>query len=99
GVSVEEGGGRRLDVGGLAEQTDLTRVCTFMIGREQTTRTYPEIGVPEPHHPISHHQQRPEYLEKLAKINVFHLKIFASFLEKLRSTREGAGTRLDHPIL
>jgi uncharacterized protein DUF1552 len=87
------------DLMALAFQTDLTRVCTFMIGREQSTRTYPEIGVPEPHHPVSHHQQRPEYLEKLAKINVFHLKIFAAFLEKLRSTRDGDGTLLDAAML
>jgi hypothetical protein len=87
------------DLMALAFQTDLTRVCTFMIGREQSTRTYPEIGVPEPHHPISHHQQRPEYLEKLAKINVFHLTIFAAFLEKLRSTRDGDGTLLDGVML
>jgi hypothetical protein len=87
------------DLMALAYQTDLTRVCTFLIGREQSTRTYPEIGVPEPHHPISHHQQRPEYLEKLAKINVFHLKIFAEFLEKLRSTADGDGTLLDHVML
>ncbi len=83
----------------LAYQTDLTRVCTYMIGREQSTRTYPEIGVPEPHHPISHHQQRPEYLEKLAKINVFHMKLFAGFLEKLRATQDGDGTLLDSVML
>jgi hypothetical protein len=87
------------DLMALAYQTDLTRVCTFMIGREQSTRTYPEIGVPEPHHPISHHQQRPEYLEKLAKINVFHLQIFAEFLEKLRATPDGDGTLLDQVML
>ena len=69
------------DLMALAYQTDLTRVSTFMIGREQSTRTYPEIGVPEPHHPVSHHQQRPEYLEKLAKINVLHMQMFASFLQ------------------
>jgi hypothetical protein len=87
------------DLMALSFQTDLTRVCTFMIGREQSTRTYPEIGVPEPHHPVSHHQQRPEYLEKLAKINAFHLKIFAGFLETLRSTRDGDGTLLDSMML
>jgi len=87
------------DLMALAFQTDLTRVCTFMIGREQSTRTYPEIGVPEPHHPVSHHQQRPEYLEKLAKINAFHLKIFAAFLDTLRSTRDGDGTLLDAAML
>jgi hypothetical protein len=87
------------DLMALAFQTDLTRVCTFMIGREQSTRTYPEIGVPEPHHPVSHHQQRPEYLEKLARINIFHMKMFASFLETLRSTPDGDGTLLDSAML
>ncbi|HEY7169249.1 MAG TPA: DUF1552 domain-containing protein [Vicinamibacterales bacterium] len=98
-ASFEEHARLMFDLMALAYQTDLTRVCTFMIGREQSTRTYPEIGVPEPHHPISHHQQRPEYLEKLAKINVFHLKIFASFLEKLRATRDGDRTLLDQVML
>jgi hypothetical protein len=98
-ATFEEHARLMFDLMALAYQTDLTRVCTFMIGREQSTRTYPEIGVPEPHHPISHHQQRPEYLEKLAKINVFHLKIFAAFLEKLRSTRDGDGTLLDQVML
>jgi uncharacterized protein DUF1552 len=87
------------DLMALAYQTDLTRVSTFMVGREQSTRTYPEIGVPEPHHPVSHHQQRPEYLEKLAKINVLHMQMFASFLEKLKATPDGDGTLLDHSII
>jgi hypothetical protein len=98
-ATFEEHARLMFDLMALAYQTDLTRVCTFMLGREQSTRTYPEIGVPEPHHPISHHQQRPEYLEKLAKINVFHLTIFASFLEKLRSTRDGNGSLLDQVML
>ena len=67
------------DLMALAYQTDLTRVATFMLGREESTRTYPEIGVPEPHHPISHHQNRPEPLEKLARINALHMKLFAHF--------------------
>src|SRR3954451_1787493 len=98
-ATFEEHARLMFDLMALAYQTDLTRVCTFMIGREQSTRTYPEIGVPEPHHPVSHHQQRPEYLEKLAKINVFHLKLFAAFLETLRSTRDGDGTLLDQAML
>jgi hypothetical protein len=98
-ATFEEHARLMFDLMALAFQTDLTRVCTFMIGREQSTRTYPEIGVPEPHHPISHHQQRPEYLEKLARINVFHLKLFAAFLERLRSTRDGDGTLLDQVML
>jgi hypothetical protein len=87
------------DLMALAYQTDLTRVSTFMIGREQSTRTYPEIGVPEPHHPVSHHQQRPEYLEKLARINVLHMQMFASFLEKLKATPDGDGTLLDNSMI
>jgi hypothetical protein len=87
------------DLMALAYQTDLTRVSTFMVGREQSTRTYPEIGVPEPHHPVSHHQQRPEYLEKLAKINVLHMQMFAAFLEKLKATPDGDGTLLDNSMI
>ena len=87
------------DLMALAYQTDMSRVCTYMIGREQSTRTYPEIGVPEPHHPISHHQQRPDYLEKLAKINLFHMKLFVEFLDKLRATPDGDGSLLDNVML
>jgi hypothetical protein len=98
-ATFEEHARLMFDLMALAYQTDLTRVCTFMIGREQSTRTYPEIGVPEPHHPVSHHQQRPEYLAKLAKINVFHMALYAAFLEKLRSTKDGDGTLLDHVVM
>jgi Protein of unknown function (DUF1552) len=87
------------DLMALAYQTDMTRVSTFMVGREQSTRTYPEIGVPEPHHPLSHHQQRPESLEKLAKVNVLHMQMFAAFLQKLKATPDGDGTLLDHVML
>ena len=97
--TFEEHARLMLDLMALAYQTDLTRVCTLMIGREQSTRTYPEIGVPEPHHPISHHQQRPEYLEKLARINIFHINLFETFLDKLRSIPDGDGTLLDHVML
>jgi hypothetical protein len=98
-ASFEEHITLMFDLMALAYQTDLTRVSTFMVGREQSTRTYPEIGVPEPHHPVSHHQQRPEYLDKLAKINILHMKMFASFLEKLRSTPDGDGTLLDNVMI
>jgi hypothetical protein len=83
----------------LAFQTDMTRVSTFLIGREQSTRSYPEAGVAEPHHPVSHHQNRPDQLEKLAKINIFHTQLFAYLLERLRATRDGEGTLLDNVIL
>jgi hypothetical protein len=83
----------------VAYQADLTRVCTFLFGREKNVRTYPEIGVAEPHHPVSHHRQRPEQLEKLAKINTFHMQIFGRFLEKLRSTDDGDSTLLDQSMI
>jgi hypothetical protein len=83
----------------LAFQSDLTRVFTFMMGREFTGRQYPEIGVPDAHHPISHHQNDAEKLAKMEKINTFHTRLFAYFLEKLRSTPDGDGTLLDHVVL
>ena len=87
------------DLQTLAFQTDMTRVITFMTGRGQSNRSYPEIGVPDAHHPISHHQNDPEKLEKLHKINRYHSELFAYFLEKLRSTPDGDGSLLDHAIL
>ena len=83
----------------LAFQSDLTRVTTFMYGREQNGRPYPQIGVPEPHHPMTHHQNLPEKMEKCAKIQTYHVKLFANYLEKLRSTPDGDGSLLDHVIL
>jgi hypothetical protein len=83
----------------LAYQTDLTRVVTFMFGREITGRTYTEIGVPDAHHPISHHQSDPEKLEKLTKINTYHTALFAEFVAKLRATPDGDGTLLDHTAM
>ena len=87
------------DLNVLAFQTDLTRISTFLMGREKTGRTYPEIGMPDPHHPISHHQNRPEMLDKEAKINAFHMKLFAHFLQKLQSTPDGDGSLLDHSLI
>jgi hypothetical protein len=83
----------------LAFQSDLTRISTFMYGREQNGRPYPQIGVPEPHHPLTHHQNQPEKMDKCAKIQTYHIKLFAGYLEKLRSTPDGDGTLLDHVIL
>jgi hypothetical protein len=80
----------------LAYQCDLTRVVTFMVGREHSGMTFPQIGVPDAHHPISHHQQQPELMEKVAKINAYHVKVFTYLLEKLRATPDGDGTLLDH---
>jgi hypothetical protein len=86
------------DLLALAYQADLTRVGTFMISREVSSRSYPQIGVPDGHHAVSHHQNDPAKLEKLAKINSYHVKQFGSFLEKLRNTPDGDGTLLDHSV-
>lgn len=83
----------------LAYQTDLTRVVTFMFGREITGRTYAEIGVPDAHHPISHHQRDPDKLLKLTKINTYHATLFAEFVEKLQRIPDGDGTLLDRVTL
>src|SRR5215813_11092133 len=83
----------------LAFQSDLTRVTTFMYGREQNGRPYPQIGVPEPHHPLTHHQNLPEKMDKCARIQTYHVRLFADYLEKLRSTPDGDGSLLDHAIL
>ena len=83
----------------LAYQSDLTRVTTFMYGREQNGRPYPQIGVPEPHHPLTHHQNDAAKMEKCAKIQTYHVRLFADYLEKLRSTPDGDGSLLDHVIL
>jgi hypothetical protein len=82
----------------LALQADITRVITFQLAREVSTRTYPQIGVPEPHHPVSHHQNDPEKLAKLTKINTYHVTLFAYLLDKLRSTPDGDGSLLDHSM-
>jgi hypothetical protein len=82
----------------LAFQGDITRIVAFQLAREASTRTYPEIGVPEPHHPVSHHGNNPDKLAKLAKINQFHVSLFAEFLQKMAATREGNGSLLDHSL-
>ncbi len=82
----------------LALQADVTRVITFQLAREASTRTYPEAGVAEPHHPLTHNGGDPEKLAKVAKINAFHVSLFAYFLGKLRETRDGDGTLLDHSV-
>ena len=82
----------------LAFQADITRVVTFQLARELNNRTYPEIGVPDPHHPTSHHGNDPEKLAKIAKINTFHVSLFAQFLEKLKSTPDGNGSLLDNTV-
>jgi len=85
-----------LDLQLLALQSDLTRVMTFMIGKEQSARPYPQIGVPEAHHPLSHHNDIPELIAHMSKINRYHVELFSKYLAKLRATPDGDGTLLDH---
>jgi hypothetical protein len=87
------------DLMAVAYQADLTRVATFLVGREKSVRTYPEIGIPDPHHPPSHHLNMPSRLERLSKINTYHMQLFGRFLEKLRSTPDGDGSLLDHSVI
>ena len=82
----------------LALQGDVTRVITFQLARETSNRTYTEIGVSDPHHPLTHHGNDPDKIARMAKINAFHVSLFAYFLEKLKSTPEGDGSLLDHVL-
>ena len=82
----------------LALQGDVTRVITFQLARETSNRTYPEIGVSDPHHPLTHHGNDPDKIARMAKINAFHVSLFAYFLEKLKATPEGDGCLLDHAL-
>ena len=83
----------------LAFQADLTRVSTLVLGREGSVRTYPEVGVSDPHHPLSHHRNIAENTEKLAKINTFHVGLFAYFLERLKATKDGDASLLDRSMV
>ncbi len=82
----------------LALQGDVTRVITFQLARETSTRTYPEIGVSDPHHPLTHNGGNAEKLAQVAKINAFHVSLFAEFLQKLKATPDGNGSLLDHSV-
>jgi hypothetical protein len=91
--------GLLLDLLVLAYQADVTRVSCMQFGREQTGRTYPEIGVAEGHHDVSHHQRNPHLTEQYTKVNAYHVSIFAKMVEKMRATPDGDGTLLDHAML
>ena len=95
----DEHAGLMFDLQALAFQSDLTRVSTFMLGREFSARTFPEIGVSEAHHPLSHHQNVPGQIEKITKVNTYQMSVFASHVEKLRSTPDGDGSLLDHTVM
>ncbi len=83
----------------LAYQADITRVITFQMARETSNRCYPEIGVADPHHPLSHHGDNPAKIERMSKINAFHVSLFAEYLEKLENTPEGNGSLLDSVLI
>ena len=88
-----------LDLQLLAFQSDLTRVISFMIGKEQSARAYPQIGVPEAHHPLSHHNDIPELIAQMSKINRYHAQLFSQYVAKLRATPDGDGSLLDHTTI
>jgi Protein of unknown function (DUF1552) len=94
-VTYDEYVALMFDLQVLALQADLTRVVTMMMGREGSMRTYPEIGVPDPHHPLTHHRNTAEWIEKVTQVNTFHMKLFANFVAKLQATPDGDGTLLD----
>jgi len=88
-----------LDLQVLAFQSDLTRVISFMISKEQSARPYPQIGIPEAHHPLSHHGNVPELVARMSKINRYHTELFAKYLARLRATPDGDGSLLDNTTI
>ncbi|HMB73429.1 MAG TPA: DUF1552 domain-containing protein [Gammaproteobacteria bacterium] len=88
-----------LDLAALAWQADLTRITSFMIAAEISMLTYNQVGISEAFHPLSHHQNNPDKLARLAVIQTYHSEVFARFLEKLRNTSDGDGTLLEHSII
>ena len=97
--TFEEHARMMIDLQVLAFQADLTRVITFMMSREVSPRTYPELGIPDPHHGLSHHQNRPEQMAKLARLNQHHISQIAYFMDKLAATPDGDGTLLDQVLI
>jgi len=97
--NFEEHIGLLFDLQVMAYQADITRVVTFQIGRELGQRTYPQIGVPDPHHSTSHHQNNPDKIAKLEKIDAYHIQMFARFLDKMWAVKDGDGTLLDHSMI
>jgi hypothetical protein len=97
--SFEEHAKLMYDLQALAYQADITRISTFMLARDLSQRTYPQVGVPEPHHATSHHGNNPATIAKLAKINTYHVTLLASFVERLKATPDGDGNLLDHTMI
>jgi len=97
--SYDEHTGLLFDLMAVAYQADLTRVFTFMMAREASMKTYPEIGITEPHHTISHHREKADVKMAHASLNAYHMSLFARFIEKLKATPDGDGTLLDHSMV
>ncbi len=97
--SFEEHVGLQFDLLAAAFEADVTRVFAFMMSRELSQRTFPQIGVPEQHHSVSHHQNNPQKMAQVVKINVYYAQMYAKFLEKLRNTKDGDGSLLDHSLI
>ncbi|HJT86999.1 MAG TPA: DUF1552 domain-containing protein [Bryobacteraceae bacterium] len=97
--SFDEHVGLMFDMAAVAWQADVTRVFTFMMSRELSQRTYPQIGVTEQHHSVSHHQHNPEKMAQMVKINTYYIQLYAKFLAKLRSIEDGDGSLLDHSLI
>ncbi|HEV8396750.1 MAG TPA: DUF1552 domain-containing protein [Vicinamibacterales bacterium] len=97
--SYQEHVGLMFDLMAVAWQADLTRVATFMMAREASMKTYPEIGITEPHHTISHHREKPDVKIAHATLNAYHMSLFARFIGKLKATPDGDGTLLDHSLV
>jgi len=101
GIPFEYGAYAKImfDLAAMAMQSDITRIVTIVLGREGSLRTYNEIGVPDGHHPLSHHGNRPDWLDRLSKINQFHTELFSGFVAKLKTAPDGDGTVLDHSMV
>jgi len=97
--SFDEHAKLMFDLQVLAYRAEITRVSTFMLARDLSQRTFPQIGVPEPHHSVSHHGNNPIQIAKLAKINTYHASLMAYFFDKLRATPDGDGNLLDHSMI
>src|SRR6266404_3213440 len=87
------------DLAAVAYEANITRVFTYMKSRDASQRVYPNIGVMEPHHAMSHHGNNPEKLAGLVTVNTYHMTLFAKVLERLKSTPDGDGSLLDHSII
>jgi hypothetical protein len=98
-TTFQEYGKLMYDIEVVAFQTDLTRVATLVLAREGSMRVYPEIGIPDPHHPLTHHRNNEEWIEKVTQINTLHTELLAYFLGRLKATADGDGTLLDHSMI